>query len=421
MNFPRLISLLTAFSVPLTSMAATIEIHQISPTPGYYSEWILMKPNNQSVEGRHSQQTLHDVDGGVYSILVDPLEGATAYVKIEINGEVEEDNDYPQGAFTLGESEHATITIENVYTRVGKVSVRSNPPGLKFRIEGPNNFREGGVTNTDFIGVPAGLYNATFESIEGCIDAVTRSDRLEKDSRISLSLTLDCANIEYLEQTQNQMRALQFVTVKIDGEDVVFEDTPSDSWFATFVGDVLKKRIMSGYKNNQGNLMGEFGPSDPVTIAQLVKIAHEVAGIDETKARSTPINVRARNQWFTQYFASAENRGWQVFKDARLNPGRKATRAEVITTVLQALSVPRKWPTSKMFTDVTHDTLYASSIETAAADGVMSGYSDALGNPTGEFKPNAPINRAEMAKLISLAMEVYKEDTAEIQNYHEMF
>jgi hypothetical protein len=103
-----------------------------------------------------------------------------------------------------------------------------------------------------------------------------------------------------------------------------------------------------------------------------------------------------------------------------LNPSKNATRAEVIATILQALDVQRFWPKGEMFNDVNFETPFASSIETAARDGVMSGYNDALGNPSGEFRPDGAINRAETAKLVTLAVKVYRENTDEIRSYTDL-
>jgi hypothetical protein len=86
---------------------------------------------------------------------------------------------------------------------------------------------------------------------------------------------------------------------------------------------------------------------------------------------------------------------------------RNATRAEVISTVIQAFKVSELPATGTGFTDVTLSTQFASSIEQAFRDGVVSGYSDQDGNPTGLFGPAEPVNRAEFAKIVTIAMQVY--------------
>ena len=396
-----------------------IEIWQESPSVGVYSDWTLFKTNNETVSGRHMHQIFDSLPVGNYTIIIDPLEGATAHVTVTVDDKVIQDNDFPRANFSLGHDQNVKISINNIFTRVGTVSVQSSPAGLMFTLEGPNHFKTTGSTPSDFQNLPEGLYTAKFEAIEGCIEAQSRSARLQKESRISLSINLSCDNIEYLEQSIEGQKTLMYVSVTINGETINFTDVPLSDWFAPFVNTSIRTGIMSGYKDSRGRLTGEYGPSNTVSIAELAKIAHELAGIDETTVHTRPLNSRARNTWFSQYFASAEKRGWLVFKDNRLDPARDATRAEVVATILQAHDVPRNWPKGEMFTDVTPDSPYAASIETAVAHGLAAGYTDSLGNPMNEFRPNASINRAEISKLISRAIELYIEKTAEFRSYTE--
>jgi hypothetical protein len=57
--------------------------------------------------------------------------------------------------------------------------------------------------------------------------------------------------------------------------------------------------------------------------------------------------------------------------------------------------------------DVSPSTLFSEAIYTAVRDGVMSGDTDAIGHLTGRFRPEDPINRAETAKIVSAALQVY--------------
>lgn len=211
-----------------------------------------------------------------------------------------------------------------------------------------------------------------------------------------------CDNLK-VEDTNE--KALNFVSVSIDGKTVVFNDVPITDWFATYVYQAAKTKVLTGYQDANGILNGKFGPGDNVTIAQLAKVAHKIAGIDESKSRHDVENKRANGQWFEQYFASAEERHWEVWRDRRVDPSRPATRAEVIATFLRVLQVPTIWADGKTFGDVHPAHPYANAIETAALDGLI----DAGGN----FRPDAPINRAELAKMVANASEIYIEDTAE--------
>ena len=223
-----------------------------------------------------------------------------------------------------------------------------------------------------------------------------------------------CEALEELQQTVVEKKMLEYVSIPIGEKTVIFRDVPMSRWYAPFINTVARTGISTGYRDEQGEHTGEYGPANLVSIAELAKMAHKVAGIDETKVRGDAKNLRARGTWFERYFVSAERKDWLIFSDTRLDPGRNATRAEVIATLLQALDVSRKWPKGKMFTDVKPATKYAASIETAASDGLVSGYSDESGRATGEFGPNNPVNRAEMAKIVSLAIDLYIADEPSI-------
>jgi hypothetical protein len=193
----------------------------------------------------------------------------------------------------------------------------------------------------------------------------------------------------------------------------VFTDVALESWYAPFVFSAARLGIMSGYTDSTGQPSGRFGPDDPVNLAQLSKIAHEMTGLDQTKTRGVLQNLLAPGTWFETYYRSAEQQYWHVFLNPFDDPGRPVTRAEVVAVLLQAFDVPRLWPKGDLFADVTPLTRYADTIETAARDGIVSGTINEENQNV--FRPDDPVNRAELSKMVSLALEAYGESTAEIR------
>lgn len=403
---------LIAHSVPSVTNAATktgtVIIEQTS-TNGVVGEWVLIKPGNKRLTLDHDEHTVEEAPIGNYTLIADPPAGAITTVRSFLGNDLLDSVEVPQISFRLDENVVMRIEIEYNFTRVGIISVNSNPKGLKYKLTGPNDFKTYGRTPMSYPDIPEGQYSVLFDDIENCLRARPLSDRLEKDSRIQFTMTVECEGLEDLDVHKQDQHRFEYVTATIDGEEVVFHDVPVSTWFAPYVSSAVRTNIMSGYRDSRGRLTGEYGPSNTVTLAQLSKIAHELAGIDETRTHSRPSNPRAQDTWFSDYFASAERLSWQVFRDPRLDPGRPATRAEVVTTLLQALDVPRSWPTGSLFTDVSRDTRYSSSIETAVIDGLVSGYTNSDGESTGLFGPENTINRAEMAKIITTAIELYVE------------
>ncbi|TSC57100.1 MAG: S-layer domain-containing protein [Candidatus Peregrinibacteria bacterium Greene0416_62] len=252
-----------------------------------------------------------------------------------------------------------------------------------------------------------------FDPIEDCITPKPKSDKLLDKGRVQFSMKVVCAKLDQLPQARTQENALEFITVSIGNEQVTFDDVKTREWFATSVSTAIRTGIMSGYKGTDGKLTGKFGPSDTVTLAQLAKVAHRLAGIDETKDRTLAENERARGTWFADVYASAERNHWLAYQSIRENPERSATRSEVVCTLLQALDIPRLWAKGKLFSDVTTFTPYADCIETAAADKLITG------DDAGTFRPESPINRAELSKILTTAMSIYGEKTAEIRGNYD--
>ncbi len=189
---------------------------------------------------------------------------------------------------------------------------------------------------------------------------------------------------------------------------VELNDVPWSAWFAEAVQEVAGKGIISGYKDADGNSTGKFGPSDPVTIEQLAKIAFSSAKpINSLECNNELLNGSAKGSWSEPYIQCAEQEGWAIYSDGTVDVKRPATRTEVVVTLLQAFDVRFREASGNKFTDVPATMEFASAVETAAKDGVVSGYSDSEGNPTGIFGPWDPVNRASMAKMVSVALKVY--------------
>lgn len=195
------------------------------------------------------------------------------------------------------------------------------------------------------------------------------------------------------------------LSITVDGAQVELKDVPMQSWFAPFVRTAADAGFLSGYRDAAGKPTGLFGPADPVTLAEIAKMAASAAGIDPS-ACAKPKNPLAAG-WAKPYIGCAEDRHWVLFSEATVNPNRPALRGEVVVTILQALGVQPeeiKGDTGP-FKDVGFSTQYAAAINRAKLDGVVAGYMDANGNPTGRFGPDDKVTRAEAAKILVTAVQ----------------
>ena len=162
--------------------------------------------------------------------------------------------------------------------------------------------------------------------------------------------------------------------------------------------------IITGYKDAHGAPTGLFGPANPVTEAEILKMALLSSG--KTIGVGIPQNRSAQNDWSAPYVQEAETLKLSVYVPT-LDIHQSTTRGEVIQTILEAFGVTIATEDNP-FQDLSTTSPFASSIETAAKLGIISGDTDAHGNPTGTVRPNDSINRAEAAKIIALARQILK-------------
>lgn len=204
-------------------------------------------------------------------------------------------------------------------------------------------------------------------------------------------------------------RQTQYVEFVAEGQTVVFADVPSGEWFAPFVRDAAERGIVSGYRDTNGKFTGKYGPVNSVTLEELAKMSFLAAGLSRVSCPMIPSNPLAKGRWSEIYVSCAEHEGFAVYADGTVDILRPATRAEVTMTVLQAFGAGMRDspPAGVKLKDVSDSTLFANAIYTAIQDRVVSGDTDASGNPTGIFRPGDAVNRAEISKIMSAAMQVY--------------
>jgi len=199
-----------------------------------------------------------------------------------------------------------------------------------------------------------------------------------------------------------------FVTVRVNGAPYPLTDVPRQAWFAPYVRDMANRGIVTGYRDPQGIPTGIFGPERGVSVEELAKMAVAAAGKDVTTCPSVAKNTAVADRWSAPYVSCAEESESPLYSDGSIDPLRPATRTEVVVTILHAFKVPLQ-PVSGTgtFKDVLPSAQFASAIETAAATGIVSGDRDSLGRLTGTFSPDRSVNRAEVSKILSLALQVY--------------
>jgi len=189
---------------------------------------------------------------------------------------------------------------------------------------------------------------------------------------------------------------------------VIFADVSLDEWYAPYVSYVIEEKIATGYADEAGKPKGEFGVEKPITYAEVLKMALQASDqVFDLRGLPPPRNLSAKGSWAAAYIAQAEVLQLSVFPP-NLDVTKPATRGAVIQTLLEVLGIPTGPKAETSYSDVPASHPYARAIAMATYLELVSGDKDASGNSLNRFRPDDPINRAEVAKIIALAKEILK-------------
>lgn len=197
-----------------------------------------------------------------------------------------------------------------------------------------------------------------------------------------------------------------------------FTDVPDQAWYRPYLERNLEKGIVQGYPD------GSFRPSNSINRIEAIKMVVSALGFEPNNSDSSTAayNDVSNSQWYSPYLAFALNHSNEnivnsasknmstlisFFDQESLFPGKALTRAEAAHMVANALSLEVKNINSyqdsyiKTFTDLETTHKHYRWIMACLEWGIMRGDS---GRNT--FRPNDPVNRAEMLKLTYKILEI---------------
>ncbi|MBI5152386.1 S-layer homology domain-containing protein [Candidatus Peregrinibacteria bacterium] len=178
---------------------------------------------------------------------------------------------------------------------------------------------------------------------------------------------------------------------------IAFTDTPLEEWFSGFVKEAKDEGYVSGKADSTGNIVG-YDPGGNVLITEMVKMALEAFDKGEADIETSAPKVAP---WAKRYIKKAEELGLNVAENRYRDFNAPATRAEIIRTIIETGGFGTTEPTG-VFKDVPKTHPYAPFVEKAYQLGIVGG------NPDGTFAPDKSVNRAEVAKIITNALEATK-------------
>lgn len=185
---------------------------------------------------------------------------------------------------------------------------------------------------------------------------------------------------------------------KITGANNGFADVSSEHWAQSYIQFVKDNKIMQGDEN------GYFRPDDNITREEWVKTVLTAFVIDTTDAVCEFSDVTT-DRWSYPYIAKAfEMMIINGVSDSLFAPMQNISRQDAAVMFCRAARAAREGALSDIaisnFTDAADIADYAMEpINMLYRLEIVNGYED------GAFRPNAPITRAEAAKIIYTALD----------------
>lgn len=189
-----------------------------------------------------------------------------------------------------------------------------------------------------------------------------------------------------------------YATVKIDGITVWKDgkmvshaiDTANDKYTDGYKDNAFTDPIYSEWTTNSDGSQSREG-------TKTCKYCGQVVTFKETK-EADPIDWDVSNSIIAAACLNTQDHYSYLigYSDGTVRPNGRITRAEVATIFFRLLTDDtrqRNWSSENNFSDVSADKWYNNAVSTLCHMGVLGGYSD------GTFRPNAPITRAEFAKI----------------------
>ncbi|MFL5735443.1 MAG: S-layer homology domain-containing protein, partial [Chloroflexia bacterium] len=180
-----------------------------------------------------------------------------------------------------------------------------------------------------------------------------------------------------------------------------FTDVHADDYFDEAVTYLASRGVISGY------LDGTFRPYNLTTRGQLAKIAVLAEGWPLYAPTSPTFRDVAAGSTFYPYIETAYRRG--IISGyacgsgcLEYRPDNNITRGQLCKIIVNARGWQSQSPANPTFRDVAPTHTFYAAIETAYAQGIISGYG--CGTGCLEFRPGNNATRGQIAKIVYLAI-----------------
>jgi subtilisin family serine protease len=148
---------------------------------------------------------------------------------------------------------------------------------------------------------------------------------------------------------------------------------------------------------------GSFRPNDPVTRGQLAKMATLAAGFDLTTLSGPHFTDAPPTDPFYAYIETAFAQGLMTgYGDGTFRPQSGVTRGQMAKAMVLTRGWPLFDPEAPSFADVPYGTPFYLYVETASGLQVINSFADRT------FHPYQVVTRADAAKIIDVALATFR-------------
>ncbi|MEO8286652.1 MAG: S-layer homology domain-containing protein [Chloroflexota bacterium] len=207
-----------------------------------------------------------------------------------------------------------------------------------------------------------------------------------------------------------------------------FSDVAYSFWAYDYIEYLASRSIVGGYSDNT------YRPSNPATRGQFSKMASLGAGWPLVNPPAPSFADVAQGSTFYTYVETAYGQGvisgypcggvgepCGAGNKPYFRPSSNITRAQIAKIIVAAQGWPLLNPPQPTFSDIPAGSTFYQQIETAFSKGIISGYTcnnpepcDPMNRPY--FRPNNNATRAQLSKMLALALQASRSEASEMRN-----
>lgn len=257
------------------------------------------------------------------------------------------------------------------------------------------------------------------KNVEGAYVILNTSNeyQLFADANLSKVIT-DKVNFKenttviYAKSSKDEVRE---ITIKKDVTPIKFTDVPSDKWYASYLGTVNNKGLITGYDYDAETNTAKFEPEKNATRTEGFVFVLRMLGIDSTQFSDVELPFvdydvdSSANAWSKNYIKAAYGLGLVKGVDngngLELNGNGNISRGEFFAVYARALMISDKSEDHKDTTfdkfndksDIERLTWFENEFKYLIHKGIVEG------DDSGRMLPNSNVQRCHIVKMLALS------------------